>query len=65
MLHPINPTGHGDSSSFLGSPRAGGCRNPAPTRFVPAFVTCLIVKSLIRWWLCSFRLQCKETQSLW
>lgn len=27
--------------------------------------TCLMVKSLIKWWLCSFRLQCRDTQSLW
>lgn len=27
--------------------------------------TCLMVKSLIRWWLCSLRLQCRETQSEW
>lgn len=27
--------------------------------------TCLMVKSLMRWWLCSFRLQCSETQSEW
>uniref|UniRef100_A0A0E9Q4Y7 Uncharacterized protein n=1 Tax=Anguilla anguilla TaxID=7936 RepID=A0A0E9Q4Y7_ANGAN len=24
-----------------------------------------MVKSLMRWWLCSFRLQCRVTQSLW
>lgn len=27
--------------------------------------TCLIVKSFMRWWLCSLRLQCRETQSEW
>lgn len=27
-------------------------------------ITCFMVKSLMRWWLCSLRLQCKETQSL-
>lgn len=27
--------------------------------------TCLTVKSLMRWWLCSLRPQCRVTQSLW
>lgn len=31
---------------------------------VPGLI-CLIVYSLIRWWLCSLRLQCRVTQSLW
>ena len=33
----------------------------AITRKAPCLI-CFIVKSLMRWWLCSLRLQCRETQ---
>ena len=51
--------------SFKASARAASSTNPPRavlTRNAPGRI-CLIVYSLIRWWLCSFKVQCRETQS--